>query len=71
MKIPYVSRLQFLMPCTVGIQNHAGTFDYNTILQIPLGTGGYNGHVTIEIDPSTGLEFDTDWSGSDPTRFPA
>lgn len=31
---------------------------------------GYEGDVSVQIDPGSQYAFNTDWEGSDPTRFP-
>jgi len=71
MHITYPSRSKFLEPIERSIVEERHALMAGQIVTIQLEPGGYNRkvHITINSDDSSG--FDTDWSGSDPTRFSA
>ena len=71
MDIAYATRSQFLDICEIAIKEHRTKLDAGDAIRIILREGGYNGKVSITINPDDQSSFSTDWERTDPTRFPA
>ncbi len=71
MKIPYALRSKFTAPCKKRLSAEQAELEAGQVIQIPLGAGGYAGQATVTIYSAEATEFEADWNGSDPTRFPA
>lgn len=69
MKIPYAIRSKFTAPCQESLAAQRAQLETGDVVSISLAAGGYSGQATVTIRGGEG--FDTDWNGSDPTRFPA
>lgn len=71
MHIAYSTRSQFLDSCESAIRVHRADLDGGSTVYIDLGEGGYDGRVAVTIRQIDRASFGTDWTSSDPTRFPA
>lgn len=71
MDIAYLTRSQFLDACESAIRAHRADLDGGGIVSVDLGEGGYDGRITVTIRRADRASFGTDWTGCDPTRFPA
>jgi hypothetical protein len=64
------TRSQFLEACEAAIREHRAELDGGGTVCVDLGEGGYDGRVIVTIRPNDREWFGTDWTSSDPTRFP-
>lgn len=71
MLIEFVTRSSFIKACEQGIRAETEALRSGQLVCITLGSGGYDATVRIFIDHMNRDSFDTNWSSSDPTRFPA
>src|SRR5690349_6119162 len=71
MKIRYSVRSSFLLPCKGAIRNGGQRLQNGGSVSVNLPSGGYDGHVYVNIRPRDPATFETNWANSDPTRFPA
>lgn len=72
MQVKYASRSKFIDVCSAVIREHKAHLAAKTPVCVELKEpGGYDGRVIVEIDTRDRVLFKTDWSGADPTRFPA
>ncbi len=71
MKISYPIGSKFTAPCQQCLTAQRAQLEAGEAVSIPLGAGGYSGQATVIIRDGDADGFDTDWNGSDPTRFPA
>lgn len=71
MDIAYSTRSQFLDTCESAIRSRRADLESGSTVFIELGDGGYNGRITVTIRQGDRTAFGTDWTSSDPTRFPA
>jgi hypothetical protein len=69
--IAYVTRSQFLDACEDAIRQHRADLENGGTVYVDLGEGGYEGRVVVTIRQDDRASFGTDWTNSDPTRFPA
>jgi len=70
MKIRYAIRSSFSSPCEDAIRFHTNDLKNGIQVNVILKPGGYFGKVEVNIIENEPDSFDTDWQGSDPTRFP-
>jgi hypothetical protein len=68
--IAYLTRSQFLEACEAAIRGHRAELEAGGTIHVDLGEGGYDGRVVVTIRPNDRSSFGTDWTSSDPTRFP-
>jgi hypothetical protein len=68
--IAYATRSQFLEACEAAIRAHRTNLESDGVVYVDLGKGGYNGRVVVTIRHNDRMAFGTDWSSSDPSRFP-
>ena len=73
MNIPYASRSKFIAPCHTGITAQQEALDAGHVIRIALEVEkeGYPGKIQVSIAARNVTKFETNWSASDPTRFPA
>lgn len=71
MDIAYVTRSAFLPMVENAIRAERTRLDAGDTIEVPLDDGGYAGRITVEIREPDATMFGTDWTNSDPTRFPA
>jgi hypothetical protein len=71
MHITYASRSKFFEPIEQRIAEERHALRAGQTIAIQLEPGGYNRNVRITVNADNASGFDTDWSGSDPTRFSA
>ncbi len=71
MRISYVSRSKFLILFTTGILYQGDRLSNGETIEIQVEAGGYGGKVEVELTPTHTDEFNANWNGADPTRFPA
>jgi hypothetical protein len=71
MDISYASRSKFLEPCIAAIREHRADLEAGETVRVLLGESGYEGRVVVHIRQTERSWFGTDWTSSDPTRFPA
>jgi len=69
--IAYSTRSQFLDACEAAIRGHRADLDAGGTVHVDLGEGGYDGRIVVTIRPDDRASFGTDWTNSDPSRFPA
>jgi hypothetical protein len=69
--IAYATRSQFLGACETAIHSRRADLDAGGTVYVDLGEGGYDGRVVVTISQQDRSSFGTDWTNSDPTRFPA
>jgi hypothetical protein len=70
-EIAYASRSRFLTDLETAIRNQRELVDQGEQIQVVMEDGGYPGRVTITVQTGNETTFDTDWEGTDATRFPA
>jgi hypothetical protein len=70
MEIAYSTRSRFLDGCEAAIRGHRAELDGSRTVYVELGEGGYEGRVVVTIRQNDRASFETDWTSSDPTRFP-
>src|SRR4051812_1538767 len=70
MEIPFATRSKFLEPCEASIRANRAQLGAGEEIAILLDDGGYPGQVIVTIRLTDRTSFETDWTGSDPTRFP-
>jgi hypothetical protein len=68
--IAYSTRSLFLEACDAAIRGHRADLDSGGTVYVDLGEGGYDGRVVVTIRQNDRASFGTDWTSSDPTRFP-
>jgi hypothetical protein len=71
MNIPYSLHSKFTVLCQEGIATQQGALNAGQEIHIALEAGGYSGKINVAIDKDNLIGFETDWSASDPSRFPA
>lgn len=71
MDIAYSTQSQFLEACEAAIREHRAELDAGETVSVDLGDGGYAGRIVVTIRSDDRTSFGTDWTSSDPTRFPA
>lgn len=71
MDIEYATRSRFLDACESAIRSNRADLDGGGTVDIDLGEGGYDGRVAVTIRQGDRVSFGTDWTSTDPTRFPA
>lgn len=71
MRINYSSRSKFFELIEQSIEEEGQELRAGQVIKIQLEPGGYNREARITINTNDPSGFDTDWSGSDPTRFSA
>jgi hypothetical protein len=69
--IVYATRSRFLDPSEAAIRGHRADLDGGRTVHVELGDGGYDGRIVVTIRRNDRAFFGTDWTSSDPTRFPA
>jgi hypothetical protein len=69
--INYASRSRFLADCEAAIRGSRDDLSQGTVVRISLESGGYQGNVVVDIRAGDPQSFGTDWTGNDPSRFPA
>lgn len=70
MDIAYSTQSQFLEACEAAIREHRAELDAGETVSVDLSEGGYAGRIVVTIRPNDRASFETDWTSSDPTRFP-
>jgi hypothetical protein len=68
--IAYSTRSQFLEACEAAIREGRADLDAGGTIYVDLADGGYDGRIVVIIRPDDRASFGTDWSRSDPGRFP-
>jgi len=71
MNIPYALRSKFTGLCQEGITAQREALNTGQVITFTLKPGGYSGKITVTVDAGNPTHFETDWSGGDPTQFPA
>ncbi len=71
MKIVYPTRSKFLKKFEEIFHENKEKLAVGGLINVMLPPGGYAGEVTVVIDKENKKEFNTDWIGSDSSRFPA
>ncbi len=71
MHIAYVSQSRFFQPIEDVVAEERHALMTGKVIRVQLESRGYNGRICITIRADDSSGFDTDWSNSDPTRFPA
>ena len=73
MDIPFVGRSEFVDPCQQVINSSQAALLAGQIIRIELtnADAGYPGNVVVQIREEDDHSFGTNWTGNDPTRFPA
>jgi hypothetical protein len=71
MDITYSTRSRFLDACEAAIRGHRADLDTGRTVYADLGERGYKGRIVVTIRQNDRMSFGTEWSSSDPTRFPA
>jgi hypothetical protein len=71
MDIAFVNRSRFLDDCERTIRDGQDQLEGGGLLEIAFDDGGYPGRVAVTIREGDSGYFNSDWEGSDPTRFPA
>ena len=70
MDIAYSTRSQFLEACEAAIRGHRAELDAGSEVSVTLSDGGYEGRIVVTIRPNDHSFFGTDWTNTDPSRFP-
>jgi hypothetical protein len=70
-EIDYSTRSNFLDLCEAAIRGHRANLEAGGTMSVDLGEGGYDGRIVVSIRQDNRASFETDWTNSDPTRFPA
>jgi hypothetical protein len=71
MKLNYPGRSKFLGPCENAIRKNIEGLLSGKVLTVHLSEQGYDRDTHITVSKSDSKFFQTDWKGSDPTRFSA
>lgn len=71
MDIRYVERSKFLELCESALVQQADRLSKGHFVNVELPAGGYPGKVLVTVKDDGGSFFYSDWSGTDPSRFPA
>ena len=71
MKYNYPKKSKFLDKCETVIRQNKILLSSGMTISIEFSDKGYSGKVQVLIDELDNSRFDTNWSGKDPTRFPA
>lgn len=71
MKIKYVTRSRFLLPCKAAIHKIATKLQSGGSVSVNLPSGGYDGDVNVNLAGSNSQTFESNWNNTDPSRFPA
>lgn len=69
-RIPFASRSMFFDPIGSAVQAHREDLAAGRAVTVQLSPEGYEGKVTVQINEGR-EDFETDWRGSDRSRFPA
>ncbi len=68
--IAYSIRSQFLSACEAAIRARRTDLDGGGTVHVELSEGGYDGRIVVTIRNDDRTLFGTDWTSSDPSRFP-
>ena len=71
MKLKYPTRSRFLAPCEDAIRSNMNELLIGEPISVYLSTQRYNREVQITISQDDQQHFQSDWVGTDPTRFSA
>ena len=71
MKISFASRSKFMAPCERSIRKNRDRLAEGAAVRVALPSSGYRDQVVVTITAGEPDEFEADWQGADPTRFPA
>jgi hypothetical protein len=71
MDIAYATRSAFLPACENGIRAGRARLEAGDTIEVLLEDGGYAGLIEVEVRQADATMFGTDWTNTDPTRFPA
>jgi len=69
MKIDYPHRSKFVKILEESLRLNGQKFAEENVISVELPSGGYPGEVTVIIEEGDKENFDTDWTGSDSSRF--
>ena len=64
-------RSKFLQPCVEALVARGGPIRVGDALTVDLGTKGFAGKYSIDIDPTSPRSFESDYESDDATWFPA
>lgn len=71
MQVTFATRSRFLEVIESAIQQRLNPLLAGDRVMVSLESGGYPGRITVSIKDTGGMTFEADWTGNDPTRFPA
>ena len=71
MDIAYPTQSKFLEACEAAIHEQQAKLQAGGVVRIDLDQGGFGDCVIVTIHVADRSVFGTDWTGADPTWFPA